>query len=186
MHDPYVWSLFLCLVEFLCAQVSCKIRNPRTQGNYRIMHLVWLFWMSCYLADFWLIINLPLKGHVSYFSHAVSIIISLPCCQVHIQSILLLGTEVRSSLIFERICIGKVDLFVDVSDGAGLDHYGDERYFQSFYWQYFQSGLNNVLLSCINLLFIGFQILLQLWIEMYCIAGVSVACIQIVLALVKM
>ena len=65
------------------------------------------------------------------FSHDASIMISLPSCKVHIQSIFNLGLEVRSSLIFERICIGKVDLCVYVSVGAGLDHYGDERYFQS-------------------------------------------------------
>ena len=61
-----------------------------------------------------------------------SILISFPCCQFHTQSIFLLGTEVRSSLIFERICIGKVDLCVYVSVGDSLDYYGDERYLQSF------------------------------------------------------
>ena len=135
LYACYVWSLCLCLVEFLCAQVSYNIRNTRNQGNYRIMHLVWFFWRCCYLADFWLIINGTLKGHVSYFCHYKSIIISPTCCQFHIQCIFLLCMEVRSSLISKRICIGKVDLCVYVSVDASLDHYCDERYFQSFYWQ---------------------------------------------------
>ena len=108
MYACYVWSLCLWIVEFLCAQVSCNIRNTRNQGNYRRMHLVWLFRRICYLSEFWLIINGPLKGYVSNFCHYTSIIISLPCCQVHTQSIFLLGMEVISSLILEKICIGKV------------------------------------------------------------------------------
>ena len=39
-YTRYVRSLCLCLVESLCAQVSCKIRNPRTLEIYRGTHLV--------------------------------------------------------------------------------------------------------------------------------------------------
>ena len=31
--NRYVRTLFLCLVKFLCAQVSCKVRNRRTWEN---------------------------------------------------------------------------------------------------------------------------------------------------------
>ena len=42
MYSGYVRSLCLCLVEFLCAQVSCQIQNPRTRGHYCGMHFVGL------------------------------------------------------------------------------------------------------------------------------------------------
>ena len=40
LYTRYVRSLLLCLVEFSCAQVSCKIRNLTTRENYRGKHLV--------------------------------------------------------------------------------------------------------------------------------------------------
>ena len=65
------------------------------------------------------------------FRNAASIILSLTCCQVHVQNIFLLGMEVIFSLIFERICIGKVELCVYGCVGADLGHYFDESCFQS-------------------------------------------------------
>ena len=40
LYAHYFCSICLCLVDFLCAQVFCEIRNQRTQVNYRGMHLV--------------------------------------------------------------------------------------------------------------------------------------------------
>ena len=73
------------------------------------------------------------KGHVSNFqscciNNDITYLLSSP----H-PNLFLLGPEVRSSFILERISIGKVDLWVYVSIVSGLEHYGDERYFQSFY-----------------------------------------------------
>ena len=66
------------------------------------------------------------------FHHPESIIVSIPCCQVHIQNIHILGMEVISSLIFESICISTVYLCDYRRSGAGLYHYSDEIYFRSF------------------------------------------------------
>ena len=55
------------------------------------------------------------------FYHSVSIILSLTCCQVHIQYIFLSDMEVRSSLIFGRVCIYTVILYVNVHIVAGVN-----------------------------------------------------------------
>ena len=41
--------------------------------------------------------------------------------------------EVRSYLVFGRVCIVTVDLLIYVNDGAGWGHSDDQRYFQSLY-----------------------------------------------------
>ena len=47
LYTLYVCSLFLCLVDFSCALVSCEIRNLRIRGKYTGMHLIYLGWFSC-------------------------------------------------------------------------------------------------------------------------------------------
>ena len=40
IYACYVQLLCLCLVDFLCARISCKIQNPRTRENYCRTHLL--------------------------------------------------------------------------------------------------------------------------------------------------
>ena len=40
LYARYICSPCLCLVKFLCAQVTSEIRNPRTRVNYLGMHHV--------------------------------------------------------------------------------------------------------------------------------------------------
>ena len=77
----------------------------------------------------------PWKDMFTSFYNDAPIIISLSCFQVHIQDIFLLGMEVRSSLIFERVKIGNVNLCFYVCVESGLYHSGNKSYFQSFCWQ---------------------------------------------------
>ena len=49
----YVWLLCLRLVEFLCSQVSCKIRNPITQENYPGTQLLYLFILNKHNLMHW-------------------------------------------------------------------------------------------------------------------------------------
>ena len=37
----YVCFLCLFLIKFLCVQISCEIRNPRTPGKYPGLYLGW-------------------------------------------------------------------------------------------------------------------------------------------------
>ena len=127
---------------------------------------LWLLWRSYSIASSFLIINDNLKMYVYNFSLCCINNSSPIFFQVYIQNIFLLGMEVRSYLSFERIWIGTVDLCVYGCIGASLYHSGDERYCQSVCWKLVQSWLKIVLFSCLHLMFIGFQILLQLWIEM--------------------
>ena len=66
------------------------------------------------------------KGMFPIFHHDAPIIISLPCCQVHIYDNFLLGMKFRSPLVFEIICIGTFDLWVYGLADIGLVHSGVE------------------------------------------------------------
>ena len=119
------------------------------------------------------------KGMLPIYHHFASIIISLPCCQVNIQNIFLLVIVVRSSLIFEMVLIDNSYLCGYVHVGAGWFHSYYESYCQSLCLQWVQSWLNNVLVLFQNMIFIGFQRLLQLWIEIYWIVVLSVDFIKL-------
>ena len=105
-----------------------------------------------YVSIFVLKSLVPWKGMRPIFHHAASIIISLNCCQFHTQNTFLFGMELRSSLIFEMIWIGTVDLYIYGRVGPVLVHSDHERYYQSFCWGKGQSQLKNVLLTCQHLL----------------------------------
>ena len=96
------------------------------------------------------------------------------------------GMEVRSSLIFGRIWIDIVGLCVYSQTSVGLGDFVDEKYFQSFCWHYVKSWLDNVLLSCQQLLFLLFQRLLPLRMEIYYWVDVSMAWFQNFYTLIKM
>ena len=75
--------------------------------------------------------NGPLKGHAYNFTplcinHSTTSLFLSP----HLKYFIL-GIDVRSYLIFEMIWVGTVDLSGYRRVGAGLDHSGDEKYFQN-------------------------------------------------------
>ena len=62
------------------------------------------------------------RGMFPIFFHDSSIIISMPCFQVHIQNTFILVIVLRSYLIYEIVYTGTVELCVYGCVDVGLDH----------------------------------------------------------------
>ena len=110
------------------------------------------------------------------FHHVVLTIISHLCCWVNIQYILLSGMELMRSWVFDIIWVDTVDSFFCGCVYTDLVHSGVGIYFQNYGWQWVQSF--NGIISCLYLMSIGFQIILQLCSWMYWRVGLFVLGIQ--------
>ena len=74
----------------------------------------------------------PISELITLWIRYPSIIISITCCQVHIQNFFLLGVYMRNYLIFQSIWIITIYLCDYRRDDIGLVNYGNGRYFQGF------------------------------------------------------
>ena len=73
---------------------------------------LWFLWRSWSKDDFLFMDHVPLKGNYLVFHHFELIIISYLYCWVHIQYSILSGMGFIGSWIFEKIWVGTVDYFL--------------------------------------------------------------------------